>query len=70
MTEPFDLNAAIADAYIKWQNTYLAYMPKPEHETTEMYTSRMCCIAYAEGARCVQAMMQKAFLEVAAEVEK
>jgi hypothetical protein len=67
MTEPLDLNAALAEAYIKWQETYLTRMLLPPTERTADFCDRMCCIAFMEGARTVQSMMQQALMEAVAE---
>lgn len=68
--ESFDLNEALATAYMGWQHTYLKHMPQPASETTDQYTSRVCCIAYMEGAKAVQLLMQQALMDVLAEQGK
>jgi hypothetical protein len=70
MTEPFDLNAALADAYIKWQKTYLTSMLQRSNEHCVDYCDRMCCLAFMEGAKTVQGLMQQAFVESLAETMK
>jgi hypothetical protein len=70
MTEPFDLNAALAEAYIKWQETYLTRMLLPPTERTADFCDRICCTAFMEGAKTVQGMVQQAFIESLAETMK
>jgi hypothetical protein len=65
MTNPeqFDLNEALAAGYMDWQKTYLVNMPKPDGESVQDYASRMCCIAYMEGAKRIQTLLQQSLAE-------
>jgi hypothetical protein len=70
MTEPFDLNEALAIAYIEWKMAYLTGKLQLPDESNADYCDRMCCMAFVEGARYIQALMQKAFMEAVAETMK
>jgi hypothetical protein len=69
-SEPYDLNEKLADFYMSWQATYLQYMSQPVDETQDHYTGRMCCIAFMEGAKTVQLLMQQALMDTLAEQSK
>jgi hypothetical protein len=70
MTEPFDLNEELAIGYIEWKTAYLTGMQQLSDESNADYCDRMCCMAFTEGARYIQTLIQKAFAEAVAETMK
>lgn len=70
MTESFDLNEALAISYIEWKTAYLAGMLQLPDESVVDYCDRMCCMAFVEGAKTVQGMMQQALIEAVTETMK
>jgi hypothetical protein len=69
-TAPYDLNAKLAEAYIRWQKTYLTGMLQLPGESVVDYCDRMCSIAFMEGAKTMQLLLNQALLEVFAEQGK
>jgi hypothetical protein len=67
MPEPYDLNEKLAFSYMGWKDAYLALMPQPEGISQADYTDKMCCIAFMEGAKTMQALLNQALLDILAE---
>jgi hypothetical protein len=55
--EPFDLNQRLSQAYEQWASQYIG----KDHE---VYTPRLCRVAFAEGARAIQAMLQAEYTKI------
>jgi len=68
--EPYDLNEKLTESYIKWQQTYLADMLQLPDESAVDYSDRMCSIAFMEGAKAMQALLNQTLLEIFAEQSK
>jgi hypothetical protein len=56
MNVDFDLNEHLAGTFAEWR---LAYLPDASDDEARLY-----CAAYCEGARTVQALMQRAVIDV------
>jgi len=68
--ESYDLDKKLAEAYTRWQKTYLTGMLQLPSERTVDYCDRMCSIAFMEGAKTMQGLLNQALLEIFAEQSK
>jgi hypothetical protein len=66
--DPDLLENEIAQGFINWQQAYWRSLGPEEGEDEGHFQARRCCLAYTEGARKMQQLVQVAFLQAMAEV--